>query len=356
MSYREVVTSSVAAAALPLVLVMLSAAPAAGNDPLPPPASVAAVQRGSEVEVSWDAVAGATTYTASADTGQACTSTSTSCRIAGLTPRAAYTFTVTAGDATRTSAASSPSPSLFLRARLAAPRFDDAKVLVGRSRKGRPIWAQRQGDPLAPVILLTVGQMHGSEPAGLRVTRRVRAMDVPDDAPYQVWTIRTMNPDGAVRSNRYNSRGVDLNRNFPGTWRRQIRTGVQAASEPETQAMMDFLRRLRPTGVVTLHQPWNTALSVCDPQSAYWVRLAAQLAGVRDPGPARDCGNWLPGTMNRWTTRTVGAWFVTLELPASYKVAPYIPRASQAVIALAERMAAADSAAPVGETAVRARR
>lgn len=336
------------------LLMLLPVAPAAADEPsLPPlaaPEPVTAVQTGLDVEVSWPAVPDATSYTAAANTGQSCTTSSTSCVISGLPARNAYTFTVVATDGTRVSAASAPSASLFLKARLAAPLFASDRVLVGRSRKGRAIRATRQGDPLAPTVLLSVGQMHGSEPAGLRVTQRLRAAEVPDDAPYQLWTISTMNPDGAARGNRYNARGVDLNRNFPGTWSRQMRTGSRPASEPETRAMMRFLRRLQPTGVVSFHQPWNTALSVCDTHSAYWVRLAAQLAGVRAPGTPSDCGKWLPGTMNRWTTRTVGAWFVTLELPPNYKVAAYIPRAASAVLALAEQMAAADSGGAVGQT------
>lgn len=331
--------------------------PALADEPSPvvldAPQSVTAVQTGTDAQVSWAPVTGATAYTASADSGQSCTTGATSCVITGLPARAAYSFTVTATDGIVTSVPSTPSASLFLRARLAAPRFSSDRVVVGRSLKGRKIVAQRQGDPLAPVILLSVGQMHGSEPAGLRVTKRVRSASVPDDAPYQLWTIRTMNPDGAARRNRYNARGVDLNRNFPGTWSRQSRTGSRPASEPETRAMMRFLRTLAPTGVLSFHQPWDTTLSVCDTQSAYWVRLTAQLTGVHTPANPSNCGNWLPGTMNRWTSRVTGAWFVTVELPASYKVAPYIPRAASAVVALAESMSAADSGAPVGQTSLR---
>jgi hypothetical protein len=351
MMYRWTV-----AAALALVLPV---APAAADEPSPPslaaPGSVMALQKGGDAEVSWSPVAGATTYTASASSGQTCTTTATTCLFSGLPSRAAYTFTVTAGDGSVTSAPSAPSRAVFLRARLDRPRFGSDRVLVGRSLKGRPIWAQRQGDPLSATVLLSVGQMHGSEPAGLRVTDRVRALTVPDDAPYQLWTIRTMNPDGAARGNRYNARGVDLNRNFPGTWARQMRTGVKPASEPETRAMMRFLKRLQPTGVLSFHQPWDTTLSVCDTRSAAWVRLAAQLTGVRAPGTPSRCGNWLPGTMNRWTSRHTGAWFVTVELPASFKVGAFIPRSAQAVVAIAQTMAAADSGAAVGQTLARRR-
>jgi hypothetical protein len=337
------------------VLLVSPAGPALAAQPPAPPESVSAVQQGDGALVSWTPVPGATVYTATADGGGTCTTTATSCVITGLTARTAYTFTVTAGDGALTSQPSAPSPTLFLRARLAEPRFARDRVLVGRSHKGRTIWAQRQGDPRAATILLSVGQMHGSEPAGLRVTERVRAIDVPADAPYQLWTIRTMNPDGAVRGNRYNARGVDLNRNFPGTWSRQMRTGSRPASEPETRAMMRFLNRLQPTGVLSWHQPWGTTLSVCDPRSAYWVRLSAQLTGLPVPGAPRKCGNWLPGTMNRWTTRTTPSWFVTVELPPRHKAGPYIPRSAQAVIAIAETMAADDSAAPVGQMMLRRR-
>lgn len=336
-----------------LAAVSPAAASSQAPDALAAPTGVIATQSGTGAVVTWEPVAGATTYTAVADPGgQSCTSAQPTCTFTDLPAKASYTFVVTAGDGTQTSAVSLASEPLYLRARLAAPVFESSTVRIGKSVRGRPIVAQRQGDPLSVNILLVVGQMHGSEPAGLSVTDRVRRTAVTADADYQVWTVRTMNPDGAARRNRYNAHFVDLNRNFPGTWRRQAYTGHRAASEPETRSMMRFLRKLQPTGVLTFHQPWNTALSVCDQRSAYWVRRAADLMGLRPPGQPTNCSGWLPGTMNRWTARNTGAWFVTVELAPSYRVRPQIPRAAQAVFTIAEEMGAGGTA-PAGDSGLR---
>ncbi len=340
-----VIGAAALALSLPLTPALAeSVTPDPSVSPSPTPLvapTVTAVQSGQNVSVTWTPVTGATSYTATANTGQTCTAVELTCLITGLAPRASYTFTVTATDGTQsvTSAATAP---LWLRARLAAPIFDSGKVLVGTSLKGRQIWAVRQGNPLAVNVLLSVGQMHGSEPAGLSVNKLVRAKVVPEDADYQLWTIRTMNPDGAARGNRYNARGIDLNRNFPGTWSRQYRTGSKAASEPETRAMMRLVRKLQPTGVLSFHQPWDTTLSVCDARSADWVRLTAKLIKLKAPATPSSCGAWLPGTMNRWVTRNTPAWFVTVELPPNYRAKPSIPRAADAVITLAETMSQAD--------------
>lgn len=346
-----VIGAAALALSLPLTPALAeSPTPGPSGSPSPTPLvapSATATQTGQNVAVTWTPVTGATSYTATASSGQTCsTTTELTCLISGLTPRASYTFTVTATDGTQ-SVTSAPTAPLWLRARLAAPIFDSGKVLVGTSLKGREIWALRQGNPLAVNVLLSLGQMHGSEPAGLSVTKGVRAKVVPEDADYQIWTIRTMNPDGAASRNRYNARGIDLNRNFPGTWSRQYRTGSKAASEPETRAVMRFVRKLQPTGVLSFHQPWDTTLSVCDSRSADWVRLTAKLIKLKPPGTPSSCGSWLPGTMNRWVTKNTQAWFVTVELPPNYKAGPSIPRASAAVITLAETMSQAD--APVSE-------
>lgn len=328
---------------------MLPALPA--DDPaeqLPAPEGVSVVQSGTSLVASWQPVPQASWYTATAQPGGAtCSSTATSCSFENLPAKTSYTVTVTATDGVRTSPDSSPSEPVFLRARLAQPVFESSKVYVGKSVRGRKIYAQRQGDPLSVNIILSVGQMHGSEPAGLSVIDRVRNAEIGEDVDYQLWTIRTMNPDGAVRGNRYNARGVDLNRNFPGTWARQARTGSKAASEPETRALMRFIRRLQPTGVLSFHQPWNTALSMCDERSAYWVQRSAILIGLRVPGRPSSCGNWLPGTMNRWTARHTAAWFVTVELAPQSRVAPQIPRAADAVVTIAEEVASG-GVAPAG--------
>ncbi len=309
--------------------------------PLAAPTAVSASQVGSSVEVTWQPSPGATEYVVLSDPGGVtCTTATTSCVFDRLPLRQSYTFTVTATDGLSASPASAPSAPVRLKVRLDKPIFAKSKVLVGRSVRGRKIWAVRQGNPLAVTVLLSVGQMHGSEPAGLAITKRVRKKAIDPDGDYQLWTIRTVNPDGSRRGNRYNARGVDLNRNYPGTWSSSYRAGRRPASEPETRAMMRFVKRLQPNGVLSFHQPWNTTLSVCDRRSADWVRRVATLIRLNQPGRANNCGKWLPGTLNRWTARNTASWFVTVELPPQYRARKSIPRAAKAVVRVAEEMSA----------------
>ena len=159
-----------------------------------------------------------------------------------LPKRQSYTFTVTAADAT----GSSPPPNPACPHREAGAgqaHFQEVQGARGSFGQGRKIWALRQGNPLAPTVLLSIGQMHGSEPAGLKITKRVRKKKVAADADYQVWTIRTVNPDGSRRGNRYNARGVDLNRNYPGTWSSGARTvaGPPASPDPSRDALRQAL-------------------------------------------------------------------------------------------------------------------
>lgn len=139
----------------------------------------------------------------------------------------------------------------------AAPATASGEV-IGRSAEGRELRATRIGDPAAPVTVLAVGSIHGSERAGHAVIRALRRAEAPDGV--QVWVVTTANPDGAEAGSRQNARGVDLNRNFPRRWRASGRRGdvhfpgPKAASEPETRAMQRFIRRVRPDRTVWFHQ------------------------------------------------------------------------------------------------------
>jgi len=94
---------------------------------------------------------------------------------------------------------------------------------LGRSVEGREIPLATLGPADAPARVLVVGSIHGDEPGGLAVTRRLRRRPPPSGV--ELWVIDTLNPDGLARGTRQNARGVDLNRNFPLRWRRQGRPG-----------------------------------------------------------------------------------------------------------------------------------
>ena len=218
------------------------------------------------------------------------------------------------GPVAPTPAAPGPrTPDSVARAwRAAAP----ATVVVGRSVRGRLIVATRQGRADAPYVLLVLGQMHGSEPRGRAVVAAVGGLAPP--AQVQVWTISTMNPDGAAAGSRTNARGVDLNRNFPRGWvyrwtRPWFYPGRAPASEPETVAMMAFLDRLRPGLVVSLHQAFNS-IDVGSGKTVVWAaRLAAAL---HLPQRSVPCGTGpCTGTMGQWFNAGHPGVSVTVELP-----------------------------------------
>ena len=128
-------------------------------------------------------------------------------------------------------------------------------LVIGHSSEGREIRATRVGAVQAPVKVLVVGDVHGNEPAGEAIVQALRRESVDG---VQFWLIRTANPDGRKARSRHNARGVDLNRNFPYRWAKGAKgtyyPGPSAGSEPETKALMRFVRRIRPQLGIYYHQ------------------------------------------------------------------------------------------------------
>jgi len=226
---------------------------------------------------------------------------------------------------------------LVAAAALAAPPALPAlpqRILAGRSVQGRAIVAVRHGRADAPVRLLVSGSTHGTEPAGHAVIRRLRQLAPP--AGVQVWTVRTFNPDGAVRGTRQNARGVDLNRNFPYRWRAAGRPfdtyhpGPRPASEPETRAQMRLIRRIRPQVSIHFHQ----ALRLVTLSGG--ARPALQRDYARRTGlPARRLPAYR-GTSSSWQNHTLSdSTAFVVELSAGALSPQRAQRHARAVLGVA---------------------
>ena len=190
-----------------------------------------------------------------------------------------------------------------------------ATLVLGRSVQGRQIVAVRRGASAAPYVVLVVGQMHGSEPGGRDVVAELRRIAAPGGV--QLWTITSMNPDGARAGTRRNARGVDLNRNFPHQWRpsytnRVYYPGRRASSEPETRAMTTFLDRLRPDLIVSLHQAYRS-VDVGNAKTRAWATRIARAFGL--PTLTVPCRGPCSGTMTGWFNTVFTGHAVTVELP-----------------------------------------
>ena len=213
----------------------------------------------------------------------------------------------------------------------AAPTVSERDV--GRSVRGREIVAYERGDRSAPVTLV-VGVIHGTEPAGLAVVRRLRRVALPPGV--HLWLVPTVNPDGLAARRRQNAHGVDLNRNWPVAWMHNGRpwdgyySGPRPLSEPENRAMRAFILRARPALTIWYHQSLDVVYG-SDPHVAVLKRYA-RLTGL----PYRRLAA-PPGAATRWERARFprGIHFV-VEFPAGRITAATARRHAAAVLKLAK--------------------
>jgi murein peptide amidase A len=204
---------------------------------------------------------------------------------------------------------------------------------TGRSVDGRAIRPVVLGEPASVHRLLVVGCIHGSEPAGLAITRRLIADGAPAGA--EIVVVPALNPDGCARGTRGNAHGVDLNRNFPSNWSRIGRrgdlqySGPRALSEPESRFAVSLISQLRPQITIWFHQPqgvvraWGPSVTT--------ARRFAALAAY----PYRSI-RWPYGTASNWQNHRFprSASFV-VELPPGALPAGLVARFVRAIRELA---------------------
>ena len=200
------------------------------------------------------------------------------------------------------------------------------RQLIGHSVHGRAIYAYERGDPYSATVLV-VGSIHGDEPGGIAIAKRLLELKPSDEI--DLWVIPDLNPDGHAAHTRQNAHGVDLNRNFPWHWRRltgNSYSGRRRLSEPESRAAYRLISRLQPLITIWFHQ----SLGVVDSSqgSLALKRNFARLAGL----PLRRLPTY-PGTATSWQNHTVPVTSAfVVELPGGMSGARKVNRYARAVL------------------------
>jgi protein MpaA len=213
----------------------------------------------------------------------------------------------------------------------AAAKVQEERLTIGTSVEGRKIVAYHRWREGARKRVLVIGSMHGDERAGTRVVRTLRSARLP--ANVDLWLIPTLNPDGAAAKRRTNAHGVDLNRNFPHRWKKAGRgtakySGRKAASEPETKALVDLVRTVKPRTTIVFHQPL-VGIDSYAAKSMPLVRALSRETGL--PIRSFDCGGVCRGTLTGWHNKRTPGRAVTVEFGRSVP-AKQVRRVARAVL------------------------
>jgi protein MpaA len=202
-------------------------------------------------------------------------------------------------------------------------------IVIGGSVDGRPIDAVEVGDPHSPRKELVVGCIHGNEPAGIAIAKR---LENSSPATVDLWIVPDLNPDGRSVSTRGNARGVDLNRNFPWRWQRlgaPYYSGLRPLSEPESRSIYQLIRQLRPQVSIWFHQH----LGVVD-ESGGSVAVERRFAALVDLPLARLARE--PGSAVNWENGAFpGTTAFVVELPPGSLTAAAATRYARAVLQVA---------------------
>jgi hypothetical protein len=198
-------------------------------------------------------------------------------------------------------------------------------VSSGRSTLGEPLLFRdftATSRRILPRRVLLIGGTHGDELSSVAVVFDwMKRIERERFQPFYWRVVPCLNPDGFLNSPsiRMNGRGVDLNRNLPTPdwsaksklyWEKRTRKdprrypGPSAASEPETQWLLEQIKEYRPDVIVSIHAPYGL-LDFDGPRNP--PRRLGFLA-------LKDLGTY-PGSLGSYAGEYLKMPILTLELP-----------------------------------------
>jgi protein MpaA len=182
--------------------------------------------------------------------------------------------------------------------------------VVGESVKEEPIRIYMMGT--GSDVVLVMATIHGNENAGTPLTMRLKQYLEENPALLEGKTVVLMpvaNPDGYKANKRFNSRKVDLNRNFDAPNRKETaRSGAEPLSEPESRAILKVLEMTEPKRIVSMHEPlacidWDGPGEDLARHMGKFTDLKVEKLGSR------------PGSLGSYAGETLGIPIITLEFP-----------------------------------------
>ncbi len=187
--------------------------------------------------------------------------------------------------------------------------------VFGKSSTGLPIFAHQFSLPRAPHVLV-LGGVHGDEPEGVIAAQLILEQLLTHQLPLAFTVVPESNPDGILRKTRQNSQGVDLNRNLPTkNWSAEAPMGIRyfpgkaANSEPETQALVQYLDQNQPQLILSYHSyfPLVNPTGTCQ-------KVAKILAEHADYKVVEDMGYPHPGCLGTFAGKERNIPTITFEV------------------------------------------
>lgn len=207
---------------------------------------------------------------------------------------------------------------------------------IGTSVLGRAITAYQFGS--GPNMILYIGAMHGNEQNSMVILQKwITELDAnPDNIPAgrTIVVIPNTNPDGVASSTRLNASGIDLNRNFPANnWQTNVTEpggggamttagGPKPLSEPESQALANFVQAKQPRLVLTYHSHAGIVEANEAGDSVGLAATYATKAGYRAE-PTSNIGSTFDysttGALEDWMNDKLGlpAFVIELQSPTA---------------------------------------
>ncbi len=138
--------------------------------------------------------------------------------------------------------------------------------IFGQTSQGLPILAHLFGHSGPNVLVL--GGVHGDEWEGIVAAHAlINRFSKAFSYKMRLTIVPMFNTDGAIRGERKNAQGIDLNRNLPtADWTAEVAEeryypGKEPCEAPENRALVEWLDKNRPQFVLSLHS-WKPLLNI----------------------------------------------------------------------------------------------